>query len=61
MGNNSTNKRKSKEPDFVSISDFYFSRIKHYQDDSRQMVWIKLYLNMLDDVDFCLLSDETKF
>lgn len=25
------------------------------------MVWIKLYINLLDDVDFCLLSDEAKF
>ncbi len=60
MRKNST-KSVKKQPDFVSISDVYFDRIKHYQDNSRQMIWIKLYLNLLDDVDFCLLSDDCKF
>lgn len=63
MKNSSKKKQNQllKQPDFISISDTYFSRIKHYQDESRQMVWIKLYISLLDDVDFCLLSDETKF
>ena len=63
MKNTSTraSKKPKNQPDFVAISDTYFSRIKHYQDDSRQMLWIKLYISLLDDVEFCLLSDETKF
>lgn len=56
MSNNST-----KKSEFISISDKYFGRVKHYQTGERQMLWIKLYIDVLDDVDFCLLSDETKF
>jgi hypothetical protein len=60
MGNSSTKSGK-RQPEFISISDVYFSRIKHYQDDSRQMLWVKIYISLLDDVEFCLLRDETKF
>jgi hypothetical protein len=61
MKNNTTktSKKLQKSPEFLSIADEQFSRIEHYKD--RQTVWIKLYLDLLNDFEFCQLPDETKW
>lgn len=61
MQNNFNKKSKGAKgtPEFLSIAPEYFDRIVHYSD--RRTVWIKLYLDLLFDADFCSLPDETKF
>lgn len=56
-----TNKKAAKKPDYVAISEDYYYRIEHYKSGERSTIWIKLYLDLLDDVTFCLLPDYQKF
>lgn len=49
----------SKPPEFLSIAPEHFDRIEHY--GNRSTIWIKLYLDYLNNFEFCLLPDETKF
>lgn len=55
------NKKPIKLPAFVSICQKQYSRIEHYKSGERATVWIKLYLDLLEDFEFCILPDETKF
>lgn len=55
------NKKTIKLPAFVSICQKQYSRIEHYKSGERATVWIKLYLDLLEDFEFCILPDETKF
>ncbi len=48
-------------PEFVSICPDQFARIEHYKSGERATVWIKLYLDLLENFIFCTLPDETKW
>lgn len=54
-------KKSIKIPAFVSVCEKQFARIEHYKTGDRATRWIKLYLDQLDDIDFCTLPDETKW
>lgn len=48
---------KTQQPNYLSVRDY--ERLSHYSD--RKLIWIKLYFDLFDDIEFCLLPDESKF
>lgn len=49
----------TKQTEFLSVAPEHFDRIEHY--GNRSTIWIKIYLDYLNNFLFCLLPDETKF
>ena len=49
------------EPKFLAIAHPYYGRIEHYKAAGRATIWIKLYLDLLNDYLFCGLPDEAKW
>lgn len=57
--NRKAGKKPAKKPEFLSICPEQYQRIEHYSD--RSTIWIKLYVDLLRNFEFCRLPDETKW